>query len=241
MYWHSIYLEQFEQFAARGSTERCCPFGEWAKGRSLFYAFMLLIKDPRLVRRIEVIQERLRPFPFVSLPPAHFLHVTLKPLGYWDETKSWDDSLDQDDLGRWVEQAATTAVNQRPFTVKLGGVNSWANSAFVEIYDLQGGLSALLEALDARFIETGRLRVPHVTVGYYTARAPARALVEVLSTLRSFEVGELQVGSFELVSAEASEGLTYQPLEAVQTFRLRGSGIAEPLSDTESSEGWSDG
>ena len=227
MYWHATYPQQFAQFAARGSIEPCCPFGEWARGRSPFYGFMLLIEDPQVVQCVEVIQERLRPFPFVSLPPASFLHITLRSLGYWDETKGWDDSLSQDDVERWIERAVAVAANQGPFSVKLGGVNSWANSAFVEVYDLQGGLSALLEALDARFIEAGRLRVPHLTAGYYTARTSSKALVEVLSALRSLEVGELRVEGFHLVSAQVSEEMSYHPLEVVQVFRLRGGGMAE--------------
>lgn len=223
MYWHATYPEQFEHFVARGYTERCCPFGEWAKGRSPYYGFVLLIEDPQLVRRIEAVQERLRPFPFVLLPPAHFLHITLKPVGFWDEAKEWDDSLNRDDVERWAERAEALAVNRGPFVVQLRGVNSWANSAFIEVYDLQGGLAALLEALDARFIEEGRLRVPHLTAGYYAARAPNEPLVEAMSALRSFEVGELRVESFQLVSARVGEGLSFHPLEAVQTFRLRGS------------------
>ena len=80
-------MEGYERVWERFRSERRLEFGghtdpAWNNGHALSASFMVPV-DAAVVRdRLEPIRDALRPFPFVSLHPDRFLHVTLLLLGF---------------------------------------------------------------------------------------------------------------------------------------------------------------
>src|SRR3712207_7920984 len=46
----------------------------WSEGHTLSASFMIPVPASRFRERLEPLREALRPFPFVSLHPDHFMH-----------------------------------------------------------------------------------------------------------------------------------------------------------------------
>ena len=189
-------MEEYERVWERFVCDRRLEFGghmdpEWHDGHALSASLMVPVNAQRFHERLEPIRDALRPFPFVSLHPDHFMHVTLVLLGFLVEEPKGNDEVSREKLGR-IEADAREALADFPaFTVELANVNAFPGAAFVEVHD-GGMLNALREAL---YIGCGLERVqgpPHLTLAYFQApdgTPVPDALISAIERYRDWPVG----------------------------------------------------
>jgi RNA 2',3'-cyclic 3'-phosphodiesterase len=195
------YDEVWERFV----RERRLEFGghtdpEWREGHSLSASFVIPVEASRFRERLEPLRDALRPFPFVSLHPDHFLHITLLPLGFLVEEPEREDEVSRERL-REIEASARRTLSGFPaFTVRLANLNAFPGAAFVEVHD--GGM---LDRLRAALCDSCGLKKPsgppHLTIAYSHAPddTPApEALISTIARYRDWPVGELAVEYVEM-------------------------------------------
>jgi 2'-5' RNA ligase len=193
-------MEEFERVWERFVCDRRLEFGghmdpEWHDGHALSASLIVPVNAQRFHERLEPMRDALRPFPFVSLHPDYFMHVTLILLGFLVEEPKGNDEVSWERLGR-IEADARKALADFPaFTVELANVNAFSGAAFVEVHD-GGMLNALREAL---YIGCGLETVqgpPHLTLAYFQApdgTPVPDTLISAIERYRDWPVGEIAV------------------------------------------------
>lgn len=172
----------------------------WRKDHALSASFVVPVEAASLSRRLGAPREALRAFPFVSLHPDHFLHITLALLGFLSERPEGEDEISYARL-REVESAARASLCGFPaFEVRLANLNAFPGAAFVEAHS--GGMLDELR----RVLSSGcGLREPkgpaHLTLAYFQAPDGTPVPEELLAALarfRDWDVGEIPVESVSL-------------------------------------------
>jgi 2'-5' RNA ligase len=195
------YAEVWERFV----RERRLEFGGhtdpgWREGHALSASFIIPVKASRFRERLEPLRDALRPFPFVSLHPDYFMHITLLPLGFLVEEQEEEDEVSRERLAE-IEACARCVLSGFPaFTIRLANLNAFPGAAFVEVHD-----GRMLDRLrDALCSSCGLKRPsgpPHLTLAYFHAPEGAWApedLVSAIARYRDWDVGELAVESVEM-------------------------------------------
>jgi len=216
------YTEVWERFV----RERRLEFGGhtdpgWREGHALSASFMIPVEASRFRERLEPLRDALRPFPFVSLHPDHFMHITLLLLGFLADEPEEEDELSRERLGE-IEEGARRAMSGFPaFTVRLANLNAFPGAAFVEV--LGGGM---LDRLQDALCWSCGLEKPsgplHTTLAYF--HAPNRAsvpeeLINAISRYRDWTVGELAVESVEMTVLDL--GFDYPEPETLAEIPLK--------------------
>ncbi|HEX2181797.1 MAG TPA: 2'-5' RNA ligase family protein [Rubrobacteraceae bacterium] len=195
------YEEVWERFV----RERRLEFGghtdpSWRDGHSLSASFVIPVEASRLRGRLDPLRDALRPFPFVSLHPDHFLHLTLMPLGFLAEEPRADDEISREGL-EGLEADARQALSGYPaFSVRLANLNAFPGAAFVEVRD-GGMLEELRDALREGCALDKPSGPPHLTLAYFQAPDGSPAPEDLISSVaryRDWPVGELAVESVQL-------------------------------------------
>ena len=71
----------------------------------------------------------------------------------------------------------------KPFTVEIGGLNSFASAPFLEVADLEGGLDRVRALLLTQEKRLGRSDyTPHITVGLYSGAFPGSVVTERIAS-----------------------------------------------------------
>jgi 2'-5' RNA ligase len=195
------YEEVWERFV----RERRLEFGghmdpAWSEGHKLSASFMIPVPASRFRARLERLRDALRPFPFVSLHPDHFMHITLLLLGFLVKEPEEEGEVSRERLGEIAASARPTLSGFPAFTLRLANLNAFPGAAFVEVHD-DGMLDRLRDALCASCGLERPSGPPHLTLAYFHARdgTPApEELVSAISRYRDWEVGEVAVGSVEM-------------------------------------------
>ena len=216
-----VYDEVWERFV----RERRLEFGGhtdpgWSGGHTLSASLIVPVEASRYRERLEPLRDALHPFPFVSLHPDHFMHITLLLLGFPVEEAEGENEVSRERL-RGIEAGARQALSGlRAFTVRLANLNAFPGAAFVEVHD--GGM---LDRLRAALCERCGLKKPsgppHLTLAYFHApdNAPApEALISAVARYRDWPVGELAVEAVEMTLLDLS--LDYPEPEIVATIPL---------------------
>jgi len=216
-----VYDEVWERFV----RERRLEFGghmdpAWSGGHTLSASLIVPVEASRYRERLEPLRDALRPFPFVSLHPDHFMHITLLLLGFLVEEAEGENEVSRERL-RGIEAGARQALSGlRAFTVRLANLNAFSGAAFVEVHD--GGM---LDGLRAALCERCGLKKPsgppHLTLAYFHApdnAAAPEALISAVARYRDWPVGELAVEAVEMTLLDLS--LDYPEPEIVATIPL---------------------
>ena len=185
--------------------ERRLEFGghndpAWRDGHALSASLMVPVDASRLRDRLEPLRDALRPFPFVSLHPDRFMHVTLMLLGFLTEEPKKPGEVSRGRLAE-VEADARDALAVFPATTaRLANLNAFPGAAFIEVHD-----DGILESLrDTLSISCGLKRPsgpPHLTLAYFQAPdgTPApEALISTISRYRDWPIGEIPINSVEM-------------------------------------------
>src|SRR3712207_156949 len=96
-------MEEYDRVWERFVDGRRLEFGgymdpNWQEGHRLSASLIVPGEASRFHERLEPLREALRPFPFVSLHPDHFMHVTLVLLGFLVDRPEEEDEVSQ--IGR---------------------------------------------------------------------------------------------------------------------------------------------
>ena len=220
-------MEEYGRVWGRFVRERTLEFGghmdpAWRDGHALSASLMVPIDARRLRDRLAPIRDALRPFPFVSLHPDHFMHITLILLGFLVEEPKKKGEISAEGLGR-IEADARRALSGFPaFTVGLANLNAFPGAAFVEAHD-GGMLDRLRGALALGCGLKKPKGPPHLTLAYFQApdgAAAPEALVSAIERYRDWPVGEARVDGVEMTLLDL--GKDYPEPEVLARIPLEG-------------------
>jgi 2'-5' RNA ligase len=198
-------MEEYDFAWARFVREHRLEFGghmdpDWQGGHRLSASLVVPGDAQRFHERLEPLREALRPFPFVSLHPDHFMHITLVLLGFLVDDPREENEVSRERL-RDIEKRARIALSDFPaFTVGLANLNAFPGAAFIEAHD--GGMLDRLR--DALSVSCGLKKPhgpPHLTLAYFQAPDGTEAPEELVSTIaryRDWPIGEITVDNVEM-------------------------------------------
>ncbi len=198
-------MEEYESVWKRFVGERRLEFGghkdpAWQDGHRYSASLVVPGEAWRFRGRLDPLREALRPFPFVSLHPDHFMHITLVLLGFLVDEPEDGGEISGERL-REIEGRAREALSDFPaFAVELANLNAFPGAAFVEAHD--GGM--LDELRTALSIGCGLKKPsgpPHLTLAYFQAPDGTKApeeLVSAIARFRDWPIGEITVDNVEM-------------------------------------------
>jgi 2'-5' RNA ligase len=191
-----VYDEVWERFVC----ERRLEFGghtdpEWREGHALSASLVIPVQESRFRERLEPLRDALRSFPFVSLHPDHFLHITVLFAGFVVEKPERENEVSWVRLEE-IEASARHNLSDFPaFTFRLANLNAFPGAAFVEVHE-----GEMLDSLRRALCEACGLEKPsgppHLTLAYFHAPDGTPApedLIRAIARYRDWPVGELAV------------------------------------------------
>ena len=198
-------MEQYERVWERFVGERRLEFGgymdpDWQEGHRLSASLIVPGEASQFHERLEPLRVALRPFPFVSLHPDHFMHITLVHLGFLVEEPNEEDEVSRGRLQEIEKRARTILADIPAFTVRLASLNAFPGAAFIEVHD-GGTLDSLRDALCASCDLKKPSGPPHLTLAYFQAPDGMEAPEELISTIaryRDWPIGEIAVENVEM-------------------------------------------
>ncbi len=191
-----MYDEVWERFV----RERRLEFGghtdpEWREGHALSASLVIPVQGSRFRERLEPLRDALRPFPFVSLHPDHFLHITVLFMGFVVEKPERENEVSWVRLEEIEASARHNLSDFSAFTVRLANLNAFPGAAFVEVHE-----GEMLDSLRRALCEACGLEKPsgppHLTLAYFHAPDGTPApedLIRAIARYRDWPVGELAV------------------------------------------------
>jgi 2'-5' RNA ligase len=211
------YAEIWEKF----KQERRLEFGghtdpEWREGHSLSASFVAPAKATHLRDGLKPLREALRPFPFVSLHPDYFMHLTLLPLGFVVSEPEDENELSRERLEELKAQAEEALRGFPVLEVELANLNVFPGAVFVEARD-GGMLEKLRDTLCKRCGLEKTAGPLHLTLAYLQAQDGALApdeFVAAVERYRNWPVGMFSVDRVELTLLN----LNSSPYPELETF-----------------------
>ncbi len=198
-------MEDYDSVWARFLRKRRLEFGghmdpDWQGGHKLSASLIVPGGASQFHERLEPLREALRPFPFVSLHPDHFMHITLVLLGFLVEEPEDENEVTRERL-RDIEERGRVALSDfSPFTIRLANLNAFPGAAFIEAHD-GGMLDRLRDALSVSCGLKKPAGPPHLTLAYFQATDGTEApeeLVSAIARYRDWPVGEITVDYVEM-------------------------------------------
>src|SRR5215207_1909961 len=133
-------MEEYDRVWERFVGERRLEFGgymdpDWQEGHRLSASLVVPGGASRFHERLEPLREALRPFPFVSLHPDHFMHVTLVLVGFLVDDPKEEDEVSRERLQEIEERTRIALCDVPTFTVRFANLNAFPGAAFIEAHD----------------------------------------------------------------------------------------------------------
>ncbi len=193
-------MEEFHKAWERFSSERILEFGGhtdamWKGAHPLSACLVLPVYDRKFRNRLEPLRDALRPFPFVSLHPDHFMHITLTPIGFPVEEPTEEDEISWNDLDEIGENAHDALSGMSPFPLTLANLNAFPAAAFVEVHSEDGSLGKLCDTLRSIPGLEKTSSLPHLTIAYFHALEGSDApdaLISAIEKHRDWPVAEIE-------------------------------------------------
>ncbi len=194
----------------------------WRSRAGRFALCLIRVPAGALTAQAEELRAALGQFPFVRLHPDHFLHIPIQELGFVVKEPVARDELSQERLDEFVQHAREPIAGFPPYSVQLGGINSFLDAPFLDVHD--GGwcsrIHHRLRGVVAIPPDTRYPYLPHVTIGHYTRRQSMGNLPAVLTPWRDVQFGEFVATEVEVVTLAVDE--PYPPLLTHAIIRLSG-------------------
>jgi 2'-5' RNA ligase len=218
------YAEIWERF----KRERRLEFGghtdpEWQEGHAVSASFVAPIEAPHLREGLRPLRDTLRSFPFVSLHPDHFMHLTLLPLGFLVPKPEDENELSRERLEELGERAREALVGFPAFELDLANLNVFPGAAFVEARD--GGMLEKLRDVVCGWCGLEKPTGPlHLTLAYLQEADGALApdeFVAAIERYRNWPVGKISVERVEITLLTLGSS-PYPELETFARIPLKG-------------------
>lgn len=221
-------MEEFQKAWERFSSERVLEFGghtdaTWKGDHSLSACLVLPVESEGFRDRLEPLRDALRPFPFVSIHPDHFMHVTLAPIGFPVDEAKGEDEVSWSDLDEIEARVRETLSDTQRFPLRLANLNAFPAAAFVEVHDERRRLGELCDELREIPGLERTSSLPHLTLAYFHALEGARApdaLVAAIDKYRDWPVAEIEAGEVRISLLELDSD--YPRPEARARVKLAG-------------------
>lgn len=223
------YAGIWEKFKAGGTLE----FGgymdpKWRNNYRLSASFMVPVDVSRFRERLAPLREALNGFPFVSLHPEHFMHITLLLAGFPVEHPSSEKEVSHEWLQKVAGRLKPRLRSFPAFELKLANLNAFPGAAFVEIHE-----GHMLEHLINEVQQSCGLKrppgPPHLTLAYFQAPDGTpipRELISAIEPYRDWPVGTVRVEKLELTLLKLDE--VYPSPRPIAEFRLGTQAIEKP-------------
>jgi 2'-5' RNA ligase len=195
---------------------------DWRSHPGVFAGCVVRVPAERLQPSLGELQRVLAAFPFARIHPDPFLHIMLQELGFVCQTPERPDEISPARLDEFVDAAAPALGETPPFTVDLGGANSFQDAAFLDVHDEEHAarLHGRLRELAAVPRVPRYAFVPHATVAHYTEEAPVAGLAAAIAPWRDHCFGTFTVSQVEVVTLRVDE--PYPPLVPYAVLPLLG-------------------
>lgn len=194
----------------------------WQAHHGVFAVCIYKVPAAALRPELDQLHHDLEAVPGLRLHPDNFLHVSLQELGFVTDSPSRVDEVSPEALEELVTNAVGPISERPPFTIRLGGANSFQDAPFLEVHD-DGHSSRIHQRLFDVLINQRPSEfayLPHVTLGHYTAPGPADPAIDVLKNWRSTVFGEFRVTEIEIATLSTSE--PYPEFQPFAIFPLNG-------------------
>ena len=198
-------MGSYEDIRKSFSSDRRLEFGGymdpgWQGGHSLSACFVVPVEVSRFRERLEPLKEALRPLPYVSLHPDHFMHITLLLLGFLVQEPEDEGDISRERLTE-IEGCARGSLAGFPsFPVRLANLNAFPGAAFIETHD-EGMFEKLRQEVCRGCGLKSPSGLPHLTLAYFQAPNGTEAPEEIISTIdryKDWPVGKILVDRVEL-------------------------------------------
>lgn len=174
---------------------------------------------------------------YVRLVPEATYNITVQELGYLSKRPNGRDEITESWLEEYLEQCHISLKDFRPFDVRLGGVNSYSDAAFLDVHD-NGWFSRIHEVLVDFVSQPPRTRYPYLPeliIAQYTRESPIGTLVHDLTPFRDVEFGTVRVEQIDVLRIPTT-GPFAQPT-VVQSYPLgRLTGFMDRVTSAEARE-----
>lgn len=157
---------------------------------------------------ISAARDALRPFPFVSLHPDHFMHISLVIVGFVTDEPGGPNEFSKENLAELAELAKEVVAGFGEFRLKLANLGAFPSAAFIEAYDEAGEIDKLRRSLFVCCGLEGKPGPPHLTLAYFTVKEKTNAppaLIEAIEPLRNRTFGSFTVRHVDLTLLDLTE------------------------------------
>ncbi len=211
------YLQVWRTFV---SLEETIPtekrdYEAWRRGRREYAVWSININSRAVQSRFEAAKAHLSDF--LLQPYDRQMHVTLFVCGFLVDDARWDDDYPLSILERHLREVKDQ--RQGRFQMEIGGINSFATTPFLEVFDPAGGIKNIRRVLSRSHPEIRQMPyVPHLTLGLYAGRFSSQRVAEHMA---SFPPGpRIAYSVEEVVLSTYSASEVAGPLKQKQRVRL---------------------
>ncbi len=154
-------------------------FSDWHRGRKEFALWMIRLEHDSVFRKVEAARKHLAGL--LLTPYERQLHITLFVCGFLVEVRRFGDEYAGHQLDAHIRLITDSKI--APFSVEIGGLNSFASAPFLHVYDPEAGVERIRALLSTTATEIERDRfTPHVTVGLYAGEFESEVVLERIKT-----------------------------------------------------------
>ncbi len=152
---------------------------EWHHGRKDYAVWLIELSGMEVSQKVRDAREHLSEF--LIQPYQRQPHITIFVCGFLADTARYDDDYSVEQFERHAQLLRVAAV--KPFTVEIGGLNSFASAPYLEVADPEGGIERLRTLFLTNGMEIARSTYsPHVTIGLYAAAFPGSVVYKRIAS-----------------------------------------------------------
>lgn len=192
----------------------------WTRRSGDFVLCCVRIPVTALAEAFTELRDAVAALAFARVHPPQFLHIAIQELGFVSPQPRGRDEFSQARLDEFLGYIEAPIGDFNPFTVELGGANSFQDAAFLEVRD-NGWLSRIhFRMRDFVIIPPNKHfpYLPFATFAHYTGQGDAATARETLAPWRQARFASFQVREIDVVRIPVTE--PYPPLEVIRTIRL---------------------
>lgn len=153
-------------------------FPDWHRGRREYTVWVVELAQDEVLTKLEAARKHLSGFLLSSYRRQP--HITLFVCGFFADAPRFDDDYSRLQLDAHLHLLSDAKI--APFSIGIGGLNSFASAPFLEVHDKEGGIEQVRALLSTLRCEVDRdTFTPHVTVGLYSEAFSTRTVIEKLS------------------------------------------------------------
>ncbi|MFO7838087.1 MAG: 2'-5' RNA ligase family protein [Desulfosalsimonadaceae bacterium] len=177
-------------------------FAEWRKGRRQYAVWTIDVRNPSVQSRFDAARTHLSEF--LLEPYRRQPHVSLFVCGFLAGFTHFDDDYSAAGLECHLRDLKKAA--PAPFTIEVGGINSFAAAPFLEVFDVAGGIKKVRKVLSRTHSEIrAEDYLPHLTLGLYADRFDTKMVAEKMASFRPASPVSCFVDAVSLTTYSAPE------------------------------------